>query len=97
MAGEIYDHNGTLIRRVHVEQDGVFHTSTEQDLEFMIQENQGLRENQTGKEQFRLAARVPVHEAERAFREGWFHDDEQWAKWMNDGANRDFRVWEGNI
>lgn len=97
MAGEIYDRFGTVVRRVHVEQDGTFHLSTEQDLESVVEENKRLRENQTGKENFRLAARIPVHVAEKAFREGWFHDDNAWKKWLNDGENRDFRVYEGQI
>lgn len=98
MSGLIYDQFGTVIRRVHVErEDGTFHLSTEQDLESVVEENKYLRENQTGKEQFRLAARVPVHVVEQAFREGWFHDDDAWKKWMNDAENRDHRVWEGRI
>lgn len=97
MAGRIYDQYGNFVRKAYDEPDGTFTLATEHDLEDAIKENQALRENQTGKEQFRLAARAPVHVAEKAMREGWFHDDAQWAKWMNDGENRDFRVWEGRI
>lgn len=97
MAGEIYDARGELIRRVHVQSDGDFVLSTEQDLESIVEQNKMLRENQTGKEEFRLAARVPVHVCEKAMREGWFHDDDAWKKWMNDPENRDHRVYEGRI
>jgi len=97
MAGEIYDAHGGLIRKVHVESDGTFHLSSEQDLDGIVEQNKMLRENQTGKEQFRLAARVPVHVVEQAMREGWFHDDDKWKQWLNDGQNRDHRVWEGQI
>lgn len=97
MAGEIYDQFGGLVRRVHVEADGTFHLSSEQQLDNIVAANKRLRENQTGKEHFRLAARVPVHVCEKAMREGWFHDDDAWKKWMNDGENRDHRVYEGRI
>lgn len=97
MAGKIYDQFGSVIRAYHTEADGTFHLTTSQDLEDAVKENQALRETQTGKEMFRLAARAPVHVAEKAMREGWFHDDAEWGKWMNDGENRDFRVWEGRI
>jgi hypothetical protein len=30
-------------------------------------------------------------------REGWFHDDKAWERWLNDRDNRDFRVWEGRV
>lgn len=97
MSGILYDQYGNLRRSVHTESDGTFHLATEQDLENAIEENKRLRENQTGKEDFRLAARVPVHVVEQAMRDGTFHDDDFWRKWMNDGENRDHRVWEGRI
>lgn len=96
--GKIYDHQGKLIRRVHVDEaEGVFHMSSEQDLTAVIDQNKMLRENQTGKEQFRLVARVPVDTVERAMREGWWHDDNAWAKWLNDSDNRDHRVHQGRV
>lgn len=95
--GQIYDQFGTVIRRVHIEQDGTFHLSTSQDLENVIRENQILRENQTGKENMRLVARMPVHEAEKAMREGWFHDDKAMRRWLNDRDNFHHRVHEGRV
>jgi len=91
----VYEQVGKFKRIAHVEDDNTFVLATEHDLEEMIEENKRLRENQTGKEMMRLAARVPPHVAEKAFREGWFHDDDAWKKWLNDPENRDFRVWEG--
>lgn len=94
----IYEQAGNVKRIAHDDaSDGTFVLATEHDLEEAIEENKRLRENQTGKEQFRLAARVPMHVAEQAMREGWFHDDDAWRRWMNDRDNRDHRVWEGRI
>jgi hypothetical protein len=94
---QVYAKDGTLIRSFHDEPDGSFVLATEQDLEAIIEENKILREQMTGKEKFRLAARIPVHEVEKAMREGSFHDDEYWRKWANDPENRDHRVWEGRL
>lgn len=94
---KIYAQDGNVTRSAYDEPDGTFHLYVEQDLEDAIEENKALAENQTGKEMFRLAARVPVPVVEKAMIEGWFHDDDAWKKWMNDGDNRDFRVWGGRI
>lgn len=94
---EVYQQNGGLKRMVESHSDGSFTLATEQDLEDVIAENKMLAENQTGKETYRLAARVPVDVVERAMREGWLHDDDKWRKWMNDADNRDHRVWAGRI
>ena len=93
----VYAQNGSLTRSFENHDDGSFTISSEQDLEGIIEQNKMLRENQTGKEKFRLAARVPVHIVEKAMREGWLHDEDKWKRWLNDGENRDFRVWEGQI
>lgn len=94
----IYDQFGTAIRSMHVDTaTGSFTTQLSVDCEPVIEQNKAERDQITGKEIFRKAATVPVHVAEQAFREGWFHDDKAWAKWLNDPENRDFRVWEGRI
>jgi hypothetical protein len=61
----------------------------------LIRENRALRDSQTGKEEFRLVARYPAPIVEKAMQEGWFHDDDKWAKIINDPQYRDFRVAEG--
>lgn len=95
---EIYDAWGNVVRTVAVDNmTGDFQTIMEMECDDLINENKALRDNQTGKEQFRLAARVPAPVVEKAMREGWFHDDKKWAEWMNNSENRDFRVWEGRI
>jgi hypothetical protein len=93
----IYDQFGTAIRTMQVQDNGDLLAGLHIDCEPIVDHAKVLRENQTGKEVFRLAATVPAHVAEQSFREGWFHDDDAWKKWLNDNANRDFRVWEGRI
>ncbi len=98
MDAHIYDQFGSVVRTLHVNKnDGSFVMASAQDCEPLIEENKRLRENQTGKEGFRLTARVPVHVVERAMREGWWHDEAEWKKWLNDADNRDFRVDEGRV
>lgn len=93
-----YQNDGVIRRHAHNDTEGGrFVLASEMECDQLIRANRALRENQTGKETYRLAARVPMPIAERAFREGWFHDDEAWRRFLNDGDNRDFRVWEGRI
>ena len=42
-------------------------------------------------------AKVPVTVVERAMREGWFHDDKAWDKFLNDPDHKGFRVDEGRL
>ena len=98
---EIYDQWGNVVRTVEVDHaTGDFQTVMEMECEPLIAEIKAMRENQTINrkgEIFRLAAVVPAPIVEKSMIEGWFHDDKKWADWMNDGQNRDFRVYEGRI
>src|SRR4249920_1734512 len=76
----IYDRFGSVVRTYTAEDDGTFHLAVEQHMDDAVDENKRLAENQTGKEVFRLVARVPVSVAEQAMREGWYHDDAAWRK-----------------
>jgi hypothetical protein len=93
-----YANNGIVRRHAHNDTEGGrVVIASEMECDQLIRENRAMREQQTGKETFRLAARVPMPEVERSMQEGWFHDDAAWARWLNDGQNRDFRVWGGRI
>jgi hypothetical protein len=94
---QIYDQFGSVIRTVHTHADGSVTLANTADYEEVIRQNAAERDQITGKETFRKVATVPVHEVERAMREGWFHDDKAWERWLNDRDNRDFRVWEGRV
>lgn len=96
----IYDANGTVVRELHADPEapfGGFAINTIEDVEPIIESAKVLRENHKPRGDMKLAARVPVTVVERAMREGWFHDDRAWRRWMNDPDNRDFRVWEGRV
>lgn len=100
---EIYDQWGNVVRTVAVDNStGDFQTVIEMECDPLIEEIKALRENPNNRagrkdEIFRLAAVVPAPIVEKAMIEGWFHDDDQWGKWLNDSQNRDFRVWEGRV
>lgn len=93
-----YRNDGVVRRHAHNDPQGNrFVIASEMECDQLIRENRALREAQTKKEEFRLAARVPLPVVEKAMQEGWFHDDDKWAQWMNNPENRDFRVYEGRI
>lgn len=100
MADTLIDRRGSLIIGEHLDTN---HSSThdriviasEMECDQVIRENRALRDNQTGKESFRLVARYPAPMVEKAMQEGWFHDDDKWARLINDPEYRDFRVAEG--
>jgi hypothetical protein len=93
-----YQNDGTVRRFAHNDPQGDrFVIASEMECDALIRENRALAENQSGKEEFRLAARVPMPVVEKAMLDGSFHDDNFWRSWMNDPDNRDFRVWKGRI
>jgi hypothetical protein len=93
-----YHNNGVTRRHAHNDPQGDrFVIASEMECDQLIRDNRALAENQTKKEEFRLAARVPMPVVEKSMLEGSFHDDEHWRRWMNDPENRDFRVWGGRI
>lgn len=93
-----YHNDGLLRRHAANDRNGAgFVIASEMECESVIRENRALRENQTGKEEFRLAARIPVPLVEGMMRDGSFHDDDAWKKLLNNPDFREFRVWGGRI
>lgn len=79
-----------------------FVIASEMECDAVIKQNRMLREyrehgRKTGEETFRLVARFPAPIVEQAMQQGWFHDDDEWAKRVNDPQYRDFRVHEGRF
>jgi hypothetical protein len=78
-----------------------FVIASEMECDALIQENRRLRQDRESgdrrKETFRLVARFPAPIVEQAMQEGWFHDDDEWAKKVNDPQYRDFRVAGGRF
>jgi hypothetical protein len=98
----IYDHNGTVVRVLHTEDRGDgfdtdFAIETIEDVEPLLDEVKDLRGVQTSSADMRHVARVPVTVVEKAMREGWFHDDAAWNRFLNDPDNAGFRVWQGRL
>lgn len=93
--------DGSLARSVHGHSDGSFTIYTEQECDAIIQQNRRDREIQQAHgfrgEIFRKVASIPAHVFDQAAREGWVEDDERWRRWLNDGENAAFRVYEGRI
>lgn len=97
---QLLDHRGDLIIQSHTDTN---HSNThdriviasEMECDAVIRENRALRDNQTGKESFRLVARYPAPIVEKAMQEGWLHDEDTWGKLLNNSDYKDFRVAEG--
>lgn len=101
MSSFVYEARDGFSRVARVNNEtGDFVLASEQECTDLIRNNRALAEIQAqgrGKETFRLVARVPVPFVEKMMIEGSFHDENHWRSWLNDGDNRDFRVWEGRI
>lgn len=69
---------------------------TLQNLEPIIERAKALSQLEPGKD-FRHAAIVPQIVLDRAFREGWFNDENAWKRWANDPDNALFRTWPGRL
>lgn len=69
---------------------------TVQDCEDIVGLCKILADEPPGKD-FRHVAEIPMTVMDRAFREGWLHDEQAWKRWANDPENRDFRTWKGRI
>lgn len=96
----LYKADGTVARVLHARPEdpfGDFAIQTVEDVEPIIDSVKVLEENQDQKAHMRHVARVPVTVVEQAMREGWFHDQAKWNKWLNDPAHKDFRVWKGRV
>jgi hypothetical protein len=97
----IYANDGTVARVLHADDRdpwGDFTIETVEDVEPLLDDVKVLRENH--KEHggdMKHVARVPVHIVERAMREGWFHDQKAWARFLDDPDNAGFRVWRGRL
>jgi hypothetical protein len=94
----IYDASGNIVRKVHfdeVDGDAVFETV--EDFTDCVESVKVLRDHHKDRGDMKHVARVPVTVVERAMREGWFHDQKAWNKFLNDPDNKDFRVWGGNL
>lgn len=95
---QIYDQNGNILRKIHFnEVDGDAVLETVEDFTACVESAKILRDHQDNKAAMRHVARVPVTVVERAMREGWFHDQKAWNRFLNDPDNKDFRVWEGRL
>lgn len=96
----LYQNRDDFARVLHVddrEPDADFAIETIMDVEPMLDEVKALRDLQAPRSDMKHVARVPVTVVERAMREGWFHDQKAWDRFLNDPDNRDFRVWEGRL
>lgn len=40
---------------------------------------------------------IPQSVVAQSLKEGWYHDDERWRRWMNDGDNSRLRITRGNV
>jgi hypothetical protein len=84
---------------IHHEEDGTVLIETRQDITNLVKVADYLKEQpQNGDTALgTLVALIPKTELDRAFVEGWFHDEDAWKRWANDPANACYRTSQGTI
>lgn len=83
--------------RVVQARDGKVVVNELEDCEPVLEAAKRLGDLEPAKEPFRHAAYIPRHVLNRAYREGWFNDEEAWKKWANDPNNKHLRTWKGRM
>lgn len=81
---------------IYHEEDGRTYAEMRQDVSDVIRCAAILSERKPDKD-FTRVALIPKSELDRAFIEGWFHDETAWRKWANDPANVMYRTTKGTI
>jgi hypothetical protein len=90
--------DGSGIRRTLVwdeAEPGKFGVYAEADMTNLGALNRWQGERESARHATTTLARVPFTVWERAYHEGW--DEAKWNEFLNDPANRDFRVWNGRL
>ena len=72
-----------------------FHVFAEADMSNLAELNRRQGERESARHATTTLARVPFPIWERAYHENW--DQKDWDRFLNDPANRDFRVWPGRL
>lgn len=74
------------------EEDGKSWIETRQDVEPVARAAKMLADHAEVDKDFTLVALIPATVLDRAFNEGWFHDEDAWRRWYADPANAAFRT-----
>ena len=96
----LIDHNAEERRKViHHQEDGTVLIETRQDITELVRVADYLKEQPQNSDTAlgTLVALIPKTELDRAFNEGWFHDQDAWKRWANDPANLCYRTSIGSI
>ena len=80
-----------------LDDDGVYHIETKQDVTNVINNVKMLSETTTPGKDLRHVAEIPMVVAEQAMREGWFNDKAKMKAWLNNSDNSIFRIWKGKV
>jgi hypothetical protein len=101
----LYDHRGSVLKELITDDhdaDGVMHVRTAQDLEPVLNLVKKMADmnrvvGHRKSKQMVPVAEIPLVIYEKAMREGWSEDPAAWKRWLNDPANRPFRITEGRV
>lgn len=76
---------------------GTVMSYAEQDLDPVLSSIQAFKDHLSSNPErdIRTVARIPKIIYNQMVREGW--DDDDMRKWLNDPANKCFRIWEGQV
>lgn len=96
---EILDHRGHTASVIQTDTNDptVMHHILREDVDPIIKECAALAENLTPNSDFKPLATIPNVVWQKMLQEGSVHDDNYLKKWLNDSANKCFRIWPGRV
>ena len=104
---QILDHNGHLLSELYIEEsnpgDLEIHHKATQDIEPTLRLTKPLRDNAqldnfANKDSgWKRVAEIPRVLYDELQRQGITRDKKKFRAWLNDYANKPFRVWEGRL
>ena len=96
---EILDHRGHCVSMVQADTNHptVFHHLLREDLDPIIKEAALLADDLDPQSDWKPVANVPWAVAQKMMAEGSWDDEAYLKKWLNDPANKCFRIWPGRV
>lgn len=97
MTDTIYSACNGVRRRTIIDSENPYKVvvRTEQDIEPILDSVARDRDIMKNNGDFKVVARAPIEVYERSIHEQW--DEGDWKKWLDDPANRPFRIWQGRV
>lgn len=96
---EILDHRGHVTSMVQSDTNdpSVMHHILREDHDPMIRECAMLSEQLDPRSDWKPVAQIPAAVVQQMMQDGSWDDEAHLKKWLNDHANKPFRIWQGRV